>query len=61
MSIRLENTDAHEINETLYRLRMEGKAPAKSGLVLTLVVNTTAEGYEQAMEGAQAAGVVPVA
>ena len=56
MSIRLENTDAHEINETLYRLRMEGKAPAKSGLVLTLVVNTTAEGYEQAMEGAQAAG-----
>jgi len=45
MSIRLENTDAHEINETLYRLRMEGKAPAKSGLVLTLVVNTTAEGY----------------
>ncbi|WIY81615.1 glucose-6-phosphate dehydrogenase assembly protein OpcA [Propionimicrobium sp. PCR01-08-3] len=56
MSIKLDNTDAHEINETLFRLRKEGKAPAKSGQVLTLVVNTSADGYEQAMEGAQAAG-----
>ncbi|WP_341729915.1 glucose-6-phosphate dehydrogenase assembly protein OpcA [Brooklawnia sp.] len=56
MSIRLDNTDAHEINETLFRLRKEGRSPGKSGQVLTLVINTSADGYEQAMDGAQAAG-----
>ncbi len=56
MSIRLENTDAHEINETLFRMRKEGKSPGKSGQVLTLVIDTSPDSYEHAMEGAQAAG-----
>jgi len=52
--IRLENTDARQINETLFRLRKEGQAT--SGQVLTLVVDTLADEYEDAMREAQEAG-----
>lgn len=52
--IRLENTDARQINETLFRLRKEGQAA--SGQVLTLVVDTVADEYEDAMREAQEAG-----
>jgi hypothetical protein len=48
MTIRLENTDARQINETLLRLRKEGQTP--SGQVLTLVVNTPAQDAQRAME-----------
>ena len=47
MTIRLENTDARQINETLLRLRKEGQTP--SGQVLTLVVNTPAQDAQRAM------------
>ncbi|MGI5951942.1 MAG: glucose-6-phosphate dehydrogenase assembly protein OpcA [Brooklawnia sp.] len=56
MSIRLENTDARQINETLFRLRKEGQAA--SGQVLTLVIDTPADGYEEAMAEAQEAGAL---
>lgn len=56
MTIRLENTDARQINEALFRLHKEGKAT--SGQVLTLVINTPAEGSEQAMAQAQEAGAL---
>lgn len=56
MSIRLENTDARQINEKLFALRKEGQSA--SGQVLTLVVNTPAHGYEQAMAQAQEAGAL---
>lgn len=58
MSIRLNDTDAHEINETLFRLRKEGETASASGQVLTLVVDTQAEGYERAMAEAQEAGAL---
>ncbi len=56
MPIRLENTDAHQINERLFALRKEGQSA--SGQVLTLVVNTPADGFEQAMAQAQEAGAL---
>lgn len=54
MTIRLENTDARQINEALFSARKGGQAT--SGQVLTLVVNTPAEQYEEAMEHAKEAG-----
>ncbi|MGB3956107.1 MAG: glucose-6-phosphate dehydrogenase assembly protein OpcA [Brooklawnia sp.] len=58
MTIRLENTDARQINETLFRLRKEGQA--SSGQVLTLVVNTPAEGaLDATAEARQAASLHP--
>lgn len=56
MSIKLDNTDAREINETLFQLRKEGQAA--SGQVLTLVIDTPAAGYEEAMAQAQEAGAL---
>lgn len=56
MTIRLENTDARQINETLFRLRKEGQAT--SGQVLTLVINTPADGSAEAMAEAQEAGAL---
>ena len=58
MTIRLENTDARQINETLLRLRKEGQTP--SGQVLTLVVNTPAQDAQRAMtEALDAAALHP--
>lgn len=56
MTIRLENTDARQINETLFRLRKEGQSA--SGQVLTLVVNTPASAAGEAMAEAQKAGAL---
>lgn len=54
MTIRLLNTDARQINEALHKMRKEGGST--SGQVLTLVVATTLDDYEQATEQAQVAG-----
>lgn len=56
MTIRLDNTDARQITETLYRLRKQGQA--SSGQVLTLVVNTPAETAADAMAQAQEASTL---
>ena len=54
--IRLENTDARQINEALFQLRQEGQSA--SGQVLTLVIDTPAAGYETAMAEAREAGAL---
>ena len=54
MTIKLKGTDARQINETLFRLRKEGASA--SGQVLTLVIDTPADGSEAAMAEAREAG-----
>lgn len=51
--VRLENTDAGQINEALNNLRKEGRGA--SGQVLTLVINIDAYDSEEAMQLAEQA------